>query len=42
MVALKDIGEEILPMELQVVLLVIHLVWKKKWPEASILPKVTG
>lgn len=26
MVALKDIGEEILPMELQVVLLVIHLV----------------
>lgn len=34
--ALKDIIEEILPMEL-----VIHFVWKKKkWPETSILPKV--
>lgn len=28
-VDLKDISEEILSMELQVVLLVIHFVWKK-------------
>lgn len=35
MMSLKDISEEISPVEFQVVLLVVHFVWKKKWPEAG-------
>ena len=38
-VNLKVISEESLPLELQVMLLVIYLVWKRKWPGASKLPQ---
>ena len=38
-VDMKDISEESLPPERQVMLRVIYFVWKGKWPGASKLPQ---